>query len=198
VGVDDVRARWDAEAETFDQESDHGLTEPATRDAWRRLLSSVLPLPPAKVADLGSGTGSISILLAEHGYRVSGVDLSPRMVELATAKAALYRVSIPFAVGDAARPDLKAGEFDVVLARHVVWALPDPGAALNRWVGLLAPLGRLVLVEGDWSTGAGISATRLTDLIRPMVKTVRVLPLTDVDLWGRAIEDERYLLLATT
>ena len=46
------------------------------------------------------------------------------------------------------------GAYDAVLARHVLWALPDPADALARWLGLLGPGGTLVLVEGHWSTGA--------------------------------------------
>jgi hypothetical protein len=40
--------------------------------------------------------------------------------------------------------------FDVVLARHVVWALPDAALGLDRWIDLLKTGGRLVLVEGRW------------------------------------------------
>jgi 2-polyprenyl-3-methyl-5-hydroxy-6-metoxy-1,4-benzoquinol methylase len=99
VEPDEIRAEWDAEADTFDQEPDHGLTDPTTREAWWQLLADVLPPAPAKVADLGSGTGSISVLLAQHGYIVTGVDLSARMVERATAKAALNIVTIAFGGG---------------------------------------------------------------------------------------------------
>ncbi|MFZ0325625.1 MAG: class I SAM-dependent methyltransferase, partial [Actinomycetes bacterium] len=192
-----MSAAWDAEAARFDQEPDHGLTEPETRNAWWRLLSGVLPQPPATVADLGSGTGSVSVLLAEHGYGVTGVDLSPRMVERATAKAAQHGVPVPFRVGDAARPDLPHGQFDVVFARHVVWALPDPVEALRNWVALLRRRGRLVLVEGVWFNGAGIGAENLSDLLRPLVAAVEVVPLPDPRLWGREILDDRYLLVAT-
>jgi SAM-dependent methyltransferase len=41
--------------------------------------------------------------------------------------------------------------FDVV-ARHLLWTLPDPAAALRRWIGLLRPRGHLVFVEGRWDT----------------------------------------------
>jgi len=197
VELDEIRAEWDAEADTFDQEPDHGLTDPATRAAWWQLLSEVLPPAPAKVADVGSGTGSISVLLAQHGYTVTGVDLSPRMVERATAKAALSNVTISFSVGDAADPDLAPGGFDVVFARHVVWALPDPVKALRNWVDLLSPGGRLVLVEGVWFNGAGISSQDLTRLANPLVSTVEVTALPEARLWGRTIEDARYLLVAT-
>ena len=81
---DEIRTGWDAEECTSDQEPDHGPTDPATREAWWRLVSDVPPPAPAKVADLGSGTGSIAVLLAQHGYSVTGVDLSARMVERAT------------------------------------------------------------------------------------------------------------------
>lgn len=197
VELDEIRAGWDAEADTFDQEPDHGLTDPATRAAWWELLVDVLPPAPAKVADLGSGTGSISVLLAQHGYAVTGVDLSARMVERATAKATLNNVTIAFSVADAADPDLPPGGFDVVFARHVVWALPDPVKALGNWVDLLGEGGRLVLVEGVWFNGAGISSQDLTRLVQPLVSTVEVTPLPDARLWGRTIEDARYVLVGT-
>ena len=197
VEPDEIRAVWDAEAATFDQEADHGLTDPATREAWWQLLSVAFPPAPARVADLGCGTGSISVLLAQHGYTVTGVDLSPRMVERATAKAELANVTIPFFVGDAADPDLPRAGFDVVFARHVVWALPDPAKALRNWVTLPAQGGRLVLVEGVWFNGAGISSEDLTRLVQPLVSTVEVTLLPDARLWGRFTEDARYLLAAT-
>ncbi len=78
---------WDAEAEHFDDEPDHGLRDPAIREAWRVLLREHLPAPPARIADLGCGTGSLSVLLADEGYAVDGVDFSPEMVRRARAKA---------------------------------------------------------------------------------------------------------------
>ncbi|MBO3744020.1 methyltransferase domain-containing protein [Actinoplanes sp. NEAU-H7] len=47
--------------------------------------------------------------------------------------------------GDASRPPFRAASFDVVLARHVLWAMPDPAGALARWVVLLRPQRRLAL-----------------------------------------------------
>ena len=195
MDLDDVRDEWDAEAETFDSEPDHGMLDSATRTAWWRTLQPLLPNAPARVADLGCGTGSVSILLAEHGYDVTGVDLSPRMVERARDKSQAAGLHVQFGVGNAAQPTLEGGIFDVVFARHVVWALPDPAAALHRWVSLLVPGGRFVLVEGRWSAGAGLGADELRALVEPLVSHVEVLPLTDKDLWGREIDDERYVLI---
>jgi len=185
---------WDAEAATFDDEPDHGLRDPATRQAWRELLLAHLPPAPARVADLGCGTGTLSVLLAEEGYSVSGVDLSSEMVARAEAKGTGHDVT--FAVGDAGDPDLPTGSFDVVLSRHVLWALPDPAAGLARWVDLLAPGGRLVLVEGRWFTGGGLAAADTEAMVRATGRGAAVRHLPEAVYWGKEIDDERYLLVS--
>ena len=185
---------WDAEAATFDDEPDHGLADPRARAAWLDLLTSHLPTAPARVADLGSGTGTLSVLLAEAGYAVDGVDFSPAMVARAVAKAA-DRNDVTFSVADAAAPPLRPGAYDVVLCRHVLWALPDPHAALTRWIALLRPLGRLLLVEGSWHTGAGLTGAQTMDLVREAGRDAELYRLTDPVYWGREIDDERYLVV---
>jgi ubiquinone/menaquinone biosynthesis C-methylase UbiE len=97
----DPAAAWDAEAATFDDEPDHGLRDPEVRRAWRALLAGALPPAPARVADLGCGTGSLAVLLAEEGHAVHGVDVSPAMVDRARAKAAAAGVEVTLARGDA-------------------------------------------------------------------------------------------------
>jgi len=185
---------WDAEAVAFDDQPDHGLRDAGVRDAWRTLLVSLLPPVPARVADLGCGTGTLSGLLAEEGYAVDGVDFSAEMVRRASAKAGSYP-GTSFVVGDAAEPPLAAASYDVVLCRHVLWALPDPVAALRRWVDLLAPGGRLVLVEGSWSTGAGLTAAETLGLLEEVGRPGTVRVLEEAAYWGRRIEDERYVVV---
>jgi len=188
---------WDEAAATFDDEPDHGLREPVVREAWAALLRSWLPDRPADVLDLGCGTGSVSLLAAEQGHRVTGVDLSPAMVEQARAKPA-GRDAV-FLVGDAGAPPVGEERFDVVLVRHVLWTLPDPARVLRHWRGLLRDGGRMVLVEGVWGTVSpvGIPADTLTALLAPLVADVRVERLSgDARLWGREVEDERYAVVA--
>lgn len=188
---------WDAEAASFDDEPDHGLRDPEVRRAWAGRLGDWLPERSSDVLDLGCGTGSLSLLAAEQGHRVTGVDASAAMIERARAKLA-GRDAV-FLVGDAAAPPVGEQRFDVVLVRHVLWALPDPGRALRHWRGLLRPGGRLVLIEGVWGTvtPAGIPAGTLTGLVEPLAEEVRVEPLSqDAVLWGRPVDDERYAVVA--
>lgn len=192
---EDARRHWDEQAATFDEAADHGLRDPAVRRAWSDLLLPLLP-SGAVVADLGCGTGTLSVLLAGAGHDVHGVDLSPRMVEAARAKAAAAGVRARFTVGDAAIPPLEPGSVDVVLARHVLWAFEEPGAVLGSWTRLLRPGGRLLLVEGRWSTGAGLTAAHLGELVLRHRDEAEVTQLTGPGYWGGPVDDERYLLVS--
>jgi len=209
-----IRDYWNEAAGAFDEEPDHGLRAEPTRAAWRQRLSEWLPAEPSDVLDVGCGTGSLSLLLAEAGHGVTGVDLSPPMVELARAKVAAAGLPGRFLVGDAAAPPTGDARFDVVLARHLVWTLPDPLAALRDWSGRLRAGGMLVLVEGRWAMAGsaapyvvdveqlpwngGVAAGDLVAALRPLVRDLRVEDLSDdADLWGRPVSDERYALVAT-
>jgi RimJ/RimL family protein N-acetyltransferase/protein-L-isoaspartate O-methyltransferase len=185
---DATAALWDEEARTFDEAADHGLADPAVRAAWRDLMLDLLPPAPARVADLGCGTGSLALLLTEEGYDVTGVDLSPEMVRRARAKVP----GVTFHEADASAPPLDPATYDVVLSRHVLWALPEPAAALARWVDLLRDGGRLVLVEGSWSTGAGLTGAETVGLVEGIGRAATLRPLPESRYWGREISDERY------
>ncbi|GFH37111.1 methyltransferase domain-containing protein [Streptomyces pacificus] len=187
---------WDAAADTFDEEPDHGLRDAGIRRAWAERMRHWLPPHPSDVLDLGCGTGSLALLAAEQGHRVTAVDLSPRMADAARRKLAGTTAEV--LTGPAERPPVGGRRFDVALARHVLWALPDPEAVLAHWVSLLRPGGRLVLVEGVWG-GQGLPATRLIDALGPLSHRLDHERLSDVPgLWGRPVHDERYALVART
>jgi SAM-dependent methyltransferase len=185
---------WDAYAESFDAEPDHGLENPEVRAAWAELVVPQLPPAPAAVADIGCGTGTLSVLLALAGYEVTGIDTSPRMLELARRKAASAGVDAAFEQADAADPPYSPASLDAVVVRHVLWALPAPGAAVERWAALLRPGGVLLLIEGCWSTGSGLSAVECERLVLGHLESVTVRRLEDPALWGRPIDDERFLV----
>jgi SAM-dependent methyltransferase len=196
---------WNDEAATFDDAADHGLRDPAVRAAWRDLLLSVLPavVPEegaqrpsrrTRIADLGCGTGSLALLLAAEGYAVDGVDFSPEMIRRAREKETAE--SVTFTQADADDLPLELSAYDVVLCRHVLWAMPDPAATLQRWIALLSPGGRLVLVEGNWSTGAGLTAARTVELVEANGREAELRMLPEAAYWGRRIDDERYLVVS--
>ncbi|KAA9132884.1 FAD-dependent oxidoreductase [Microbacterium caowuchunii] len=74
----------------------------------------VTSLAPGTALDVGSGEGGDVVWLAEHGWRATGVDVSPTAVRRATEFAASRGADARFVVGDGAAA--VAGEFDLVLA----------------------------------------------------------------------------------
>jgi SAM-dependent methyltransferase len=195
--VSDVARYWDEQASSFDEAPDHGLRDEEIRSAWASLLAPLMPPVPARIADLGCGTGSLAILLAQAGHIVSGIDVAEGMVTRARAKAADAGIDADFEIGDAMSPPWPPATFDVVLARHVVWALPEPALSLGRWFELLKPDGSLVLVEGRWWTGAGLTAEELLAVVHAHGRSASITPLLDTRLWGGPITDERYLLVSS-
>lgn len=188
-------AGWNAAADKFDLAADHGLLDPAVRAAWRQLLLQHLPEPPARILDLGCGTGTLSVLLAQNGYQVHGIDFSPEMIRRAEQKAVGIE-GITLQVVDESDPPAEPGPYDVVLCRHVLWAMPDPAVALRNWTRLLEPDGSLMLVEGSWSTGVGLAAEETIALLRAASRGARLSPLDDPIFWAGPITDERYLIVS--
>jgi SAM-dependent methyltransferase len=124
---------------------------PAEHDGLRRryidrLFDLGLALP-ASALDLGCGTGrhATSYMVA-RGLEVTGVDLSPRSVEVARREVAGAR----FVVGDMTSIDLPASSFDVVTAFYSLIHVPreDQGAVLAGIGSWLRPGGYLVAVMG--------------------------------------------------
>jgi SAM-dependent methyltransferase len=144
---DQIRDFWDKDAETYDRSPSHAASDPVEAAAWRAAIRRALPDPPARVLDVGAGTGAMALLAAELGYRVTALDVSEGMLAQARSKAEERGLDIEFVVGSSTSPP--AGPFDAVMERHVLWTTPKPAEALSAWRAS-APGGRLVLFEGIW------------------------------------------------
>jgi SAM-dependent methyltransferase len=155
--TDRVRAYWDADAATYDHSSDHGPGSPAQRAAWNAALHRLLPAAPSRVLDVGAGTGFLSLAAARLGHRATGLDLSAGMLDRLREAAAGEGLELELVEGGAEAPP--NGPFDAVIERHLLWTLPDPGAALAAWRSV-APGGRLILFEGLWGEADPVETLR--------------------------------------
>ena len=106
-------------------------------------VDRVVPRPGDRFLDLGCGLGAAVERAASRGAEVSGVDPSPAMVEKARARVP----TATFAVASAEAIPFPDGAFTVVIsvATYHHWA--DPGAGLAEVHRVLAPGGRLLIVE---------------------------------------------------
>lgn len=121
------------------------LTQRLALAAWLRIA------PGTRVLDVGCGVGRWSRLLAARGGHVTGIDLSPTMVQIAVQRAVAAGLGerCRFLVRDLAELELDAS-FDLVLAVTVLQHILDPARlrrSVQRMAGHLAPQGRMLLLE---------------------------------------------------
>ena len=103
-----------------------------------------------KVADMGTGAGLAAITVARLGHDVTAVDASEKMLEYARQNALYAHVDINFVLGDVCNPPLLKHEYDIVIAKSVIWNLTDPVGAYSSWMDLLKPGGFLIVIDGNW------------------------------------------------
>ncbi len=151
-----VAAHWNRRAAHFDEDFGHSIGSAAERAAWDRVLGLVLAgRSTLDALDIGCGTGFLSLELASRGHRVIAVDFAPAMIAQARKKAAGRDAAIRFEEADAEQLPFAPAGFDLAVSRHLLWTLPHPEAAIDEWIRVLRPGGRLVVVDGQ----ADVSAT---------------------------------------
>jgi demethylmenaquinone methyltransferase/2-methoxy-6-polyprenyl-1,4-benzoquinol methylase len=117
----------------------------------RRLVSLAAPVPGARALDLATGTGDIAFQIARRGARVVGLDVTPRMIELANAKTSSTE-SDPaarprFLVGDMLALPFPAASFDLVTMGYGLRNVPDLTGAVDEIVRVLKPGGQALSLD---------------------------------------------------
>jgi SAM-dependent methyltransferase len=95
----------------------------------QEILSRFLPASPAKIIDIGGATGVHARWLAESGYDVHIVDVTPRHV--AKAQADLASLGVTAEVGDARQLSAESETYDVALLLGPMYHLPSRADRLN-------------------------------------------------------------------
>jgi SAM-dependent methyltransferase len=139
-----IRNYWDWRASSFDDSS-------AQQQSWWQVYNQALGTArDLHILDVGTGTGFIAMGLAGCGHRVTALDVSPAMLRRARIKAIQRGQTIRFLAADASDPPFAPAGFDAVVCRNLLWTLPDPARALNRWHRLIKPGGRIIVSDGIW------------------------------------------------
>jgi ubiquinone/menaquinone biosynthesis C-methylase UbiE/DNA-binding transcriptional ArsR family regulator len=121
----------------------------APEDVVEAAVLDVLgPKPIRNLLDLGTGTGRMLQLLAPRASRVVGLDASHAMLSVARSnleKAGLTRIELR--QGDIYAPPFPRDTFDLVIVHQVLHYLDDPARALREATRLVAPGGRILVVD---------------------------------------------------
>lgn len=124
----------------------------AITDRWLAEITPLLqPQRPLSILDVGTGTGYFAILLSRLGHRVTGIDLTPAMLEEARQNCIDFGVNADFLEMDAQNLSFADGSFDVVISRNLTWTLPDPEKAYTEWFRVLKPGGILLNFDADYA-----------------------------------------------
>lgn len=109
---------------------------------WKRkLVRLAQPSSGLRALDLATGTGDIAFALADAGSRVVGLDITPRMIELAVGKAGTRRAACAFVVGDMMALPFPDRSFDVVTTGYGLRNVPDLTRAIDEIARVLVPGG---------------------------------------------------------
>jgi ubiquinone/menaquinone biosynthesis C-methylase UbiE/DNA-binding transcriptional ArsR family regulator len=115
-------------------------------EAFGHLLLRILP--PITVADLGSGEGLLSELLARRCAKVIAVDNSEKMVEFGAKKAKKNGLkNLEFRLGDLENPPIDAGSVDLVILSQALHHAVEPSLAIKAAGRLLKPGGQIMILD---------------------------------------------------
>jgi SAM-dependent methyltransferase len=171
--------------------------EPETPDPYDLFLLARIPADCRTLLEVGCGAGRMARAAAARGARVTAIDGSPGMIELARRRAG-DGAPIRYLCGDFMTCPIDE-VFDCVLTVATLHHM-DPAPALDRMKGLLGPGGVLVLHDlravsgaGDWLL-SGLRAAATADLwrwTRGRLRQSRELR----EAWRDHGQDETYLTM---
>ena len=114
--------------------------------AFGHLLLRILP--PITVADLGSGEGLLSELLARRCKKVIAVDNSEKMVQFGARKARKNGLkNLEFRLGDLQNPPVEPNSVDVVILSQALHHAEKPDEAIQATHRMLVPGGQVLMLD---------------------------------------------------
>ena len=141
---------WEERAEGFEEQRKREFASDK-KARWKKEIQRYLPQGDClRVLDIGTGTGFFACLLGEDGHKVTGIDLSPKMIEHAVHMSKQLGIPADFRVMDAEKTEFESDAFDVIVTRNLTWTLTNPGGAYREWHRILKPEGVLINFDADY------------------------------------------------
>ncbi|KGX88991.1 class I SAM-dependent methyltransferase [Pontibacillus litoralis] len=132
----EVKKKWDSNV-TFWSERSRSMWENGSRATIAPFFAKHVP-STSSIADVGCGDGYGSYKLNQAGYDVTGIDLSPKMIEHASQVA---QERLKFQVGDLEALPFADEAFDAVIAINSIEWTESPCAVLKELKRVVKPAG---------------------------------------------------------
>ena len=150
---DKVVTYWSKRAESF-SEHKHEEIHSKKKQLWQaEFLRHFSADDKLSVLDVGCGAGFFEMVLSDFGFEVTGVDLTPEMIEKGKELLSRHGAKARLMVMDAEKLDFADSSFDLVINRNLVWTLPHPVEAYMEWHRVLKPGGMLLVYDAEYAKG---------------------------------------------
>ena len=120
-----------------------GPLEIMTTPAAARLVRHAAVGSGARVLDVGCGTGVVAITAARLGAHVTGVDLTPKLLERARESSAIAAVVVDWHEGDAEDLPFRDEHFEIVVSQFAHMFAPRPDVVTREMLRVLKPGGTI-------------------------------------------------------
>jgi len=114
-------------------------------------LLHLIPSHDLRILDAGCGPGTYGIMLAQEGNKVTGVEISPKAVEVANERAKGKGVNFSASIGDLEKLSFEDNSFDVCFCGWVLHHFPDMDTAVAELYRVLKPGCKIALAEPNES-----------------------------------------------
>ena len=144
-----IQKYWDKRSDDFSKVRRLELAGTSSK-VWEKFLTADLPAGALKILDVGTGAGFFAAILSRLGHKVTGVDMSPKMIDAAKKLLSELELNAKFFVMDAQKLNFDDATFDAVVTRNLTWTLPDVMAAYREWYRVLKVGGVLINFDSDY------------------------------------------------
>jgi SAM-dependent methyltransferase len=122
--------------------------------AANAVVAHLAPVPNEAIGDVGCGTGNAALIAASMGAVVTGIDPSPRLLEVARRDSRSKGLEVDFRSGSAGALPVPDASLDAIVSVFGVIFAPDASAAASEMDRALKSSGRIVL--SAWTPGGAI------------------------------------------
>lgn len=146
-----TKGYWTKRAESF-TENKHEEIHSVQTGYWRSEIAANACIKKGmRVLDVGCGAGYFEAVLAPFGCRVTGVDLTPEMIERGKSLLHRHEIDAELLVMDAENLVFPDETFDLVISRNLTWNLPRPDRAYAEWYRVLKKDGILLNFDAEYA-----------------------------------------------
>ena len=148
--MDKIVSYWNWRAASYSKSVKRELSNNSKVLWYDILFEAVEGRSGLRSLDIGTGPGFFAILLAEMGHKVTALDSSQAMLDMAAQNVQVAGQEVTFVLSDMSELPFEDESFDLLVCRNVTWMLKQAQETYNEWYRVLAREGILLIFDANW------------------------------------------------